>query len=238
MKSAAAVGNKNNNGTGFNYLPLILSFVGSALVAAAAIILNIFYKKNKASSTKYAVICLIRNIALVLSIVSLLGLGYVIFEYFRLDGIIKSEKLFDITDSSISEAYEIISNHDLLGKIMFIGIIAAAVLIVVFIAALLISLRFKRNGNALEGGASEAEKKSKEKKKRGKKPEKTAENENKADENSEAENDIPVIPEENSVQQPTASAEPEKPKSCFCPYCGTENDISFVFCKNCGKKIN
>lgn len=209
VSSAAAIGGTDTP-LWLKYLPLILAFLGSIAIIAAAFLLARRFRKDKALSEKLAVILLIRNTALALLIPSALVTGFAVFKYFSVNKVVNSEDLFEIAGNSVSDAHELIRQLSLFNGLMIKGIIVTAALGLIFAAALLAVLFKKRSGGVVRKAAAA--------------PESGAPSDT-APPAAETISDAPVIPE-------TAASK------FFCPNCGAEYNKPVKFCAKCGHKFD
>lgn len=224
VRSAAAIGSTDTP-PWLKYLPMILAFLGSIAVIAAAFLLTWRFRKDKALSQKIAVLSLVRNTSLALLIPSALATGFAVFKYFSVNKVVNSEALFEIAGDSVSDAHELIKQLSLFNGLMIKGIIATAALCLIFAASLLLVVFFKKRGAVSETAA-------------------VPDNGTPSDTVSSApvtaetieDAKPPVVPETTESVE-TSSTEAAASKF-VCPDCGAEYNKPVKFCAKCGHKFD
>ncbi|MDE7297270.1 MAG: hypothetical protein K2N94_00390 [Lachnospiraceae bacterium] len=129
------------------YLPLILSFLASVLLLVLVFAFSHIYEKNRSISRGFAVAALLRNGSFTVLVPALGAAGYFAWQYFTLDRLVTSEKLFDVAEESVSAAYDALRKHTLYGRAFFAGIIVSAAAAVLFTACLFLARRLKRRAD-------------------------------------------------------------------------------------------
>ena len=145
--SQAMAASTNDNGfwgKALRYLPMILSFIGSVILIALGYILTKIYDKNKEISKPFAVVSLLRNVFLVLSILSTLATGFMVYKYFTINSIINSEKMFEAANDSITEAFKLMEDFALYKKWLVKGIIISLCTWALFVGCLYMARMLKK----------------------------------------------------------------------------------------------
>jgi flagellar basal body-associated protein FliL len=109
---------------------MILSFIGSVILIALGYILTKIYDKNKEISKPFAVV------SLVLSILSTLATGFMVYKYFTINSIINSEKMFEAANDSITEAFKLMEEFALYKRWLVKGIIVTLITLVLFVGCM------------------------------------------------------------------------------------------------------
>lgn len=218
------------------YLPLIIAFLSSVLLAALIFIFGRLYRQDRGTSASYAALSLVRNISLAALALAVCGTVYAAVRHFTLDNIVNSEKIFELAGDSIPEAYEVLKRAELFSRLFIIGVIATAAVCAVFVISLLLARR-QKNRPVSADGAPPAES--------GReaiadvKPEPpsgtTAESLPPTDAPVQA--DTP--PHTDAAVIPEQPAEPKTPAadSIICPKCGAKYNKIVKFCSKCGTKL-
>ena len=145
--SQAMAASTNDNGfwgKALRYLPMILSFIGSVILIALGYIFTKIYDKNKEISKPFAVVSLLRNIFLVLSILSTLATGFIVYKYFTINSIINSEKMFEAANDSITEAFKLMEDFALYKKWLVKGIIVTLITLALFVGCMYMARMLKK----------------------------------------------------------------------------------------------
>lgn len=145
--SQAMAASTNDNGfwgKALRYLPMILSFIGSVILIALGYILTKIYDKNKEISKPFAVVSLLRNVFLVLSILSTLATGFMVYKYFTINSIINSEKMFEAANDSITEAFKLMEDFALYKKWLVKGIIVTLITLALFVGCMYMARMLKK----------------------------------------------------------------------------------------------
>lgn len=125
-------------------LPLIGSFIASIVLLVLVIVFSNAYNKSRETSGSLALFSLLRNIFLVLLIISACATGFIAYKYFTLNARANSEKLFETAKDSVTEAFELIKDAALFKEWLIKGVIATLVFLLLFAGFLFIVI-LKKN---------------------------------------------------------------------------------------------
>jgi hypothetical protein len=121
-----------------------MSFIGSVILIALGFIFTKIYDKNKGISKPFAVVSLLRNVFLVLSILSTLATSFIVYKYITINSIISSEKMFEAANNSITEAFKLMEEFALYKRWLVKGIIVTLITLVLFVGCLYMARMLKK----------------------------------------------------------------------------------------------
>ena len=128
-------------GESLRYMP-IFNFYSSVILFPKNF--TKIFDKNKEISKPFAVVSLLRNVFLVLSILSTLATGFMVYKYFTINSIINSEKMFEAANNSITEAFKLMEDFALYKKWLVKGIIVTLITLALFVGCMYMARMLKK----------------------------------------------------------------------------------------------
>lgn len=127
------------------YLPILYSFISSIALIIILLIFTRLYKKRKSVSKAYAIVSYIRDVLILFTIVSIGITVFLFIKHLSLNTLVTTDKLSQIVQNSISEAYHLIKQHKTYRKLLNISIITSLVGVALSVITLFVAkkLRFQ-----------------------------------------------------------------------------------------------
>ena len=256
--SSIAVAGTNDKGFWGNllrFLPMLVSFVGSAVFIVLTFIFTKLYEKNKEISRSYAVFSLLRNVMLVFTVLSALATGYAGYKYFTINTVLNSEKLFEAASVSITDAFKLMEDLALYKEWLIKGILATLGMAALFTGCLFIARALKKRAaeyaaeqpvkqvvEQADGQATnQAVDSSTEQANRQATPkaiERAVEGEQLDHKDDMAQEDVEAALPTDSPIESESDKDSTDIEAIICPSCGASYDKPVKFCGKCGTKLN